>query len=126
MAISLYKIGDMYRNGYYVRKNEKEAFNIYDRCARTMTDEAAAVCGADVYMRLADCFADGIGIEKNLKFAMALYQRAEQMFYDRLEKGDYMIKGNYKRSIEKQNEIRDELSRALPDYGWTEGKKTND
>ena len=37
--VSLYKIGDMYRNGYYVKKNEIEAFNIYMHCVDTMTQE---------------------------------------------------------------------------------------
>lgn len=120
--VSLYKIGDMYKNGYYVRKNEKEAFYIYDHCARIMTDKTAEICGADVYMRLADCFADAVGTDKNLKLALVLYQRAEQMFYDRLENGDYMIKGNFRHCIDRQNEMRKGLSDVLPGYGWTEGK----
>ena len=36
--ISLYKIGDMYQNGYYVEKNPKEAFLIYNRCLDTTGD----------------------------------------------------------------------------------------
>ncbi len=38
--ISLYKIGDMYLNGLYVEKNEKEAFRICRRCLETVTEEA--------------------------------------------------------------------------------------
>ena len=49
--ISLYKIGDMYRNGYYVEKNEVEAFHIYSRCLDTMTDEAAQIVAGPVLLR---------------------------------------------------------------------------
>ena len=37
--VSLYKIGDMYLNGYYVRKNEAEAFAIFMRCLQDMMEE---------------------------------------------------------------------------------------
>ena len=118
--VSLYKIGDMYRYGYYVPKNEKEAFYIYSYCANTMTPAAEPLCGADVYMRLADCFADGIGTEKLPEPALQLYQKAEQLFYDRLKNGDFMIRKNYLRCIKRQNELRQALADELPGYEWTD------
>lgn len=116
---SLYKIGDMYRNGYYVEKNEKEAFRIYLRCKDTMSEEAIPFVGADVMMRLGDCYFEGIGIESDYKCALSYYQSAEQMFIDRLEDGDYMIKGCYDKVIRRQNEIREILKEKLPQFAWT-------
>lgn len=111
---SLYKIGDMYRNGYYVKKNEREAFHIYNRCAETMTDEAAVQTDADVMMRLGDCHYNGIGTEVDYKTALRYYQLAEIMFFERLEGGDFLIRGCYDKVIQKQHEVREKLESTLP------------
>ena len=118
---SLYKIGDMYRNGYYVDKNEKEAFYIYKRCLETMTEEASYEVGADVMLRIADCYYEGIGIEPDYRLALYYYQRAEQMFYDRLMNGDFLIKGNYNKAISRQKDVRIKLYADAPKYDWAKG-----
>lgn len=117
---SLYKIGDMYRNGYYVKKNEKEAYQIYKRCEETMTDSAVGFVGADVMMRLGDCYFGGIGTDVDYKSALKYYQEAERMFYERLEEGDYLIRGCYNHVISRQAETRDKLKELLPSFDWTE------
>lgn len=116
---SLYKIGDMYRNGYYVKKNEFEAYRIYRRCLDTMTDEAMPLAGADVMMRIADCYFEGIGTEVEYALALEYYQRAERLFYKRLQKGDFLIKRNYIRVIDRQGQVRQKMKEALPNYDWT-------
>ena len=90
---SLYKIGDMYRNGYYVEQNELEAYRIYRYCYETMTDEAMPLVGADVLMRLGDFAFEGICDEPDYRLALHFYQEAENLFYDRLMNGDFLIKG---------------------------------
>ena len=115
---SLYKIGDMYRNGYYVEKNEKEAFYIYTRCAETMTEEAVPMVGADVMMRLGDCYFEGIGTEVDYKLARQYYQRAEVLFFERLEEGDFLIRGCYEMVVQRQSEIRKKLELDLPGFDW--------
>lgn len=117
---SLYKIGDMYRNGYYVKKNELEAYRIYRHCLDIMTDEAMSLVGADVMMRLADCYFEGIGTEVEYEFALDYYQKAERLFYKRLQEGDFLIKGNYKKVIDRQEEARQKMKEELPSYEWTE------
>lgn len=112
---SLYKIGDFYKNGYFVKKNEKEAFYIYDRCAETMTDEAVRQVGADVYMRLGECFYKGIGTKVDLDRALRLYQLSEGLFYIRLREGDYMIKGCLDGVIKAEGEVRQLLRESMPD-----------
>lgn len=115
---SLYKIGDMYRNGYYVEKNEREAFYIYCRCADTMNGDALPLVGADVMMRLGDCCFEGSGTKTDYKLALEYYQEAERLFYERLTSGDFMIKGCYKKVIDRQAQARARLIEALPDFDW--------
>lgn len=119
---SLYKIGDMYRKGLYVKKNESEAFNIYNRCLETMTDTAIPLVGADVMMRVADCYFHGIGTQTEYELALRYYQEAERMFYDRLQDGDFLIEGCYKKVVARQEEARQKMQENLPQYDWTENE----
>lgn len=117
---SLYKIGDMYRNGFYVEKNPQEAFHIYSRCVETMTEMAIPQVGADVMMRMGDCYFEGIGVEVNYMSAMEYYQKAERMFFERLKEGDFLIKGCYDKVIRRQAEARKKMQEQLPSFDWVE------
>ncbi|MCR5226505.1 MAG: sel1 repeat family protein [Eubacterium sp.] len=117
--ISLYKIGDMYYNGYYVQKNRTEAFTIYRHCLDIMTDEAARVTAGPVYLRLAKCYLNGHGIEVDLMAALNCYQKAE--FYLTkmvIEDGNYMYKNSLDGAIEGQKKVREELSKFIPSKDW--------
>ena len=116
---SLYKIGDMFRYGYYVEKNPKEAFLIYARCLDDLDDESVRLFGADIMLRMGDCMLEGIGTTPNPEQAIFFYQRAEQMFFDRIKNGDYMLKANYEKTIARQAEARKEAQKNLPDFEWT-------
>ena len=120
---SLYKIGDMYLNGYYVEKDEVEAFNIYRHCF-TLLEDNADLFGADVYIRLADCYFYGTGTEINYQNALSFYQLAEKYYYPRISDGDFMYTKQYYRSIEMQNKVREELGKNIPSYDWR-NKTTN-
>ena len=115
---SLYKIGDMYRNGYYVEKNPVEAYRIYRRCLDTLTDEAVPYVGADVMFRMGDCYFEGIGTEVDLNEAYAFYHNAEILYYQRLLEGDFLIKGCYKKVVDRQEEIRNKRNSEIPGYEW--------
>lgn len=117
--ISLYKIGDMYLNGYYVPKNEKEAFFIFMRCLDTMTDEAAVKVAGPVYLRLGKMFLEGLGTETNYKNALVCYQKAESFLYDMVKDGDYMYKNSLKAAIAGQAKAREKLSDNLPEQEWS-------
>ncbi len=114
--VSLYKIGDMYRNGYYVDKNEKEAFAIYSRCCDTMTEKAEGYYGADIYMRMGDCYFEGIGTKPDYMKALRFYQNAVALFIDNLMNGDFYLKGNYEHSVEREAEARKKLEENLPKW----------
>ena len=86
----LYKLGDMYLNGYFVEKNEKYAFMLYDR-AYDECERGDNFCLADIQFRLGKCFLKGIGTDKdadraNTYLCLALFQ-----FYQR-RKTDPFVK----------------------------------
>lgn len=115
---SLYKIGDMYKNGYFVEKDEKAAFSIYLACLEALDEYSVDFSGADVHIRLADCAYYGIGTEKRLETAMSHYQIAERLYYERLMRGDFLIKGQYERAVKGQEKVREEMQKTLPDFSW--------
>lgn len=120
---SLYKIGDMYRYGLYVPQDNGEAFSIYNRCLKTLTDEDMPICGADIFIRIGDCFFEEIGVEQDLIGALHYYQMAERLFYERMAQGDFMIQKQYQKSIDRGNEVRELLQKELPDYEWAKNEE---
>lgn len=117
--ISLYKIGDMYLNGLYVPKNEKEAFYIFVRCIETMTEEAEGRVAGPVYLRLGRMFLEGIGVSQNLKNALVCYQKAESYLYDMVLSGDVMYRKSLEGAIAGQKKARELLAAKLPADTWT-------
>ena len=110
----------MYKNGYYVEKDEKEAFYIYTHCYEQMTEVCAELIGADICMRMGNVYFYGIGTEKNYETALKYYQEAEQHYYRKIRNGDFFAKKGLEGVIEKQNEIRKILLDELPDFNWRE------
>jgi len=115
---SLYKIGDMYRNGYYVEKDEREAFYIYSHCYEQMSGVYSEPISADICKRMGDVYYYGIGTQKNPESAIKFYQEAEQHYYRKINDGDYFARKGLEEVIEKQNEIRNILLKELPSFEW--------
>lgn len=67
--ICLYKLGDMYLNGYYVEKDEEFAYELYKR-ARDEMDFEDMVDDGDIYLRLGRAKLKGQGTERDLDEAM--------------------------------------------------------
>ena len=109
LICSLYKIGDFYRNGYYVEKDEKEAFSIYVQCLDKLDDDTIPESGADIDMRIGDCLYEGIGIEKDTMGALHFYNMAEELFYKRIIDGEDHLRGNLEHVVERQQNIREEI-----------------
>ena len=122
-ATSLYKVGDMYKNGYYVDKDVVTAFKIYEQSFalfektkdRYDYDPSA---NADAAFRLGDCYLNGIGIEVDLMKALKYLQLAERGFIERVSNGDYFLRKMLKATVEKENECRQKLSADIPDEDW--------
>ena len=117
--ISLYKIGDMYLNGYYVAKNEKEAFAIYQRCLNQMNNDNAKFVGGPVHLRLGNMYLDGVGVEQNPEQAMWHYHAAEYFLYNMVKAGDFMYKKSLRDAIEGQGRARAMMEENLPSDEWT-------
>ena len=118
--ISLYKIGDMYRNGYYVKKNEKEAFLIYKHCIDVLHGgEDDYLISGPVRLRLGDMYLNGIGTKKNPEAALVSYSIAEIDLFRMVKDGDYMYKKSLRAAIEGQERARAQLAEELPEQEWT-------
>ena len=116
--VSLYKIGDMYLNGLYVPKNEKEAFCIYVRCMETMTQQAEGRVAGPVLLRLGGLFLDGIGTEEDAKSALVCFQQAESFLYDMVLSGDDMYRRSLAEAIDGPAQARKKLTEQLPEKTW--------
>ena len=111
-GVSLYKIGDMYKNGYYVKKDEAEAFKIYNRCIDMIPNEdkeIVAEYNADVYVRYADCFLNGIGTEQDVMAALYWAQCAEREFRIRERNYDPFARQGIEWAVELVDKCRDLL-----------------
>ena len=117
--VSLYKIGDMYLNGLYVPKNEKEAFYIYVHCMDTMTQQAEGRVAGPVLLRLGGMFLDGIGTEEDAKSALVCFQKAESYLYDMVIGGDDMYRRSLAEAIDGQARARQKLAGQLPESSWS-------
>ena len=113
----------MYLNGYYVEKNEVEAFNIYTHCIDTMTERAASAVAGPVFLRLGKMFLNGIGTQKNTRSALLCFQKAECFLYDMVKDGNVMYKRSLQRAIEGQVQAREILMSELTEKQWLDGKK---
>lgn len=76
-------------------------------------------CGQHDTTRMGDCCFAGISTEVDHELALNYYQKAEQLFYKRLQEGDFLIMRNYERVIARQEESRKKMKEALPDFDWT-------
>ena len=116
--VSLYKIGDMYLHGHYVKKNEREAFFLYNRCLQMASDEDSKYVSGPVHLRLGNLCLNGIGTEKNLQQALLHYSLAEIMLLQMVQDGDYMYKKSLRDAIDGQAKARALLMEQLPGGEW--------
>lgn len=92
-ANSLYKLGDMYREGQAVEKNPKYAYLLYTRALDSAKRHREyAYTKPDVYYRLGVCRLRGLGTETDAEAAHHLLQKALDGFYAR-RKTDPFVHG---------------------------------
>lgn len=108
---SLYKLGDMYAKGLYVDMDPQLAFTLYQRAYDEMDETCEVV--ADVCLRLANAYYDGIGTERNWSLALQYYQMAESRFYAQIAAGDFFKKKVLRGVIEKIDLIRQHYNEEL-------------
>lgn len=80
---SVYLLGDMYLNGWYVRQDKPQAYQMYLRALDILEYQNPPMC-ADVYLRLADYELQEIGNLSSAKKSLRYYQESENQFYEQL------------------------------------------
>lgn len=126
-STSTYKLGDMFKNGYYVKKDLIAAYNCYLRAEKLQKiydgeeHEYVSTDGGpmpDIKFRIAECYYKGIGTDVDFDKALAYYQQAELGFIIKVRKGNYLVKKMLTQSIDRQEEIRNEIAKDLPQMKW--------
>lgn len=84
-ANSLYKLGDMYKNGIVVDQNEKYAFMLYERAYESADPYEDEFCIPDIQMRLGECYLKSPSVESDPVTALGFLQSALVGFYKRRE-----------------------------------------
>lgn len=85
-ANALYKVGDMYRYGRYVAKDEQLALIFYRQALREIYENHPMY--ADVTKRIGECALYGIGMEKDIYTALKMLARAETATYVKIRERD--------------------------------------
>jgi tetratricopeptide (TPR) repeat protein len=111
-AACLYKLGDMYIQGYHVEKNERYAYQLYERALFQAYGEDGRPDPviADIMQRLGQCFLYGIGISPDVPKALTLLTNALSGFYYRRKEDPAAAEliENTKKSIAEAERILDE------------------
>ena len=113
-----YKVGDMFRYGYYVDKSEMAAFDLYKKAYDLYTNTDDFDRGGNVIKRMGDAFYEGIGTEPDPVTALMFYQRAEQLFYQQIMKGDPFVQKDLDYVKKVQPKLRKMIEKQLPPMNW--------
>lgn len=110
-ANALYKIGDMYRYGRYVKKDEKMAVLFYEQAlCETYENESLR---ADVAKRIGECALYGIGMEKDIYRALSMLTKAELLTYTKIKERDPFAASLLPKIKQLLNEARAQVERDL-------------
>ena len=109
-----YKIGDMFRDGYYVEKSHNVACILYHRAFEMSENDKECTCVGNVMKRMGDLYCEGIGCDPNPKTALVYYQNAEVHFYRQIENGDTFARKDLDYVIKSQAKLRKQITKDLP------------
>lgn len=112
-ANCLYKLGDMYINGYGVTQNELYAYILYNRALNISIKDEDYYCIGDAQFRLGKCLLYGKGTEQDAEQAHEMLSYALLNFYKRRKNDSYvsgLIKSTKKLLNEAQQILDDEIT----------------
>ncbi len=110
----LYKLGDMYLNGYHVAANEDYAFQLYQR-AWGANEGYGDFFTPDICFRLGKCYLQGIGTKCDKDEAHSYLSRALDGFYRRRKEDPFV--GNLISSCEKiLRELEQDMQNEIAGY----------
>lgn len=110
-ANAYYKLGDMYRRGEFVDKNDKMAFEMYMKAFNC--EEDGNFFKAEVGHRLGECFLKGIGCTKDLYAALTLFQISERHYYEKIRRRDSKAKRNFPKMMALYEETKRQIAQEL-------------
>lgn len=110
---SIYKLSDMYRNGYGVWESEKTAFtlismlyqNIRPKYERDAEDDSSF---ADIALRMGSMILHGIGTEQDPDAAMSFLLEADYAIRRRMENhfyGDNVVAANIRKALAEAKQL---------------------
>ena len=102
---ALNKLGDMYKDGIYVPKDERMAFSIYNHCFDIVKRDDSNDAYPGVLRRLGECLYKGIGVEADVTVAKNLLKESIEIYERQIDEGNYYAKLSVKRAKELLAEI---------------------
>lgn len=114
------KLGDMFRSGQYVDKDENMVRVCYFKAKEYLNCSLSATFKREgsVYERIGDLYYEGIGVDKDADQAYALYQIAERGLIQQIREGDPWSSDHLKKVQERLAELKTKISDALPKYDF--------
>lgn len=111
---SMYKLGDMYLNGYYVEKDPQKAVKLYTQVYEDVEpqfrEERFSGVFADIALRLGNLYRNGIGCTQNDKKALFIYTMADYAIKERMKYEDFFGNQKVADSISKElSELQEKL-----------------
>lgn len=112
-ANCLYKLGDMFLNGYFVEENEIYAYTLFKRAYEAgKDDEDSLYCMADILYRLGKSYIYGIGVEQDYHQGYQYLVDSLKGFYERRKADPFigdLITGLKKLIRETESHLDSEL-----------------
>ena len=109
---AMYKLGDMYLNGLFVKKNQDTAFFWFNEAWLKVDDQDLYEKSSIAY-RLGKCLIYGFGVEENLIEALGLLQFAEYSLIQLLEKNEPFVEETLKNVKFEIEEVRKKIYKIL-------------
>ena len=110
-ANAYYKLGDMYRYGYFVDKDEKMAFEMYMKAFNC--EEDGNFFKAEIGYRLGECFLNGIGCTRDPYAALTLLQISERHYYEKIKRHDVSAKKEFSKVTKLMEETKRQIGEEL-------------
>ena len=110
-ANALYKIGDMYRYGRYVTKDEKMAVLFYQQAmGKTYMKDPTY---PDIAKRIGECALYGIGMEKDIYLALEMLTKSELTTYTKIRERDPFASSLLPKIQQMLNEAKKQIEQEL-------------
>lgn len=110
-ANALYKVGDMYRFGRFVKKDEEMAVAFYRQAWEEVSDGTPPY--ADVCKRIGECALYGTGTEPDAFLALRMLARAEAATYEKIRERDPFAAGLLPKIQEMIGEAKAKVNEQL-------------